>query len=183
MLVVVPILSLAILFNVVFNIWLYFHQPDPRYFASADGKLTPIAPVSVPYQKDADVVQWAADAVRNIYAYDFSNYRQQFENNRTYFTDRGYENFTKAIEGNRLPMVTSKMLVSTAVITGTPVIVSKGVANGTFLWKIQVPISVTLSNNSQRSTGNYVVNLIAARVQTYENPFGVAISQFNESPL
>jgi intracellular multiplication protein IcmL len=183
MLGALPILSIALLISIGFNIYQVLRQPEPRYFATHEGRLIPIAALNLPYVDERFVLQWVTDAVSAAYAIDFMNYRSQLNAARKYFTQAGFESLENAYKERRLKMIVDGMLVSSGVVTSTPVIVGTGVVNGVFLWKVRVPVIVTLTNNSQRIVNNYMLTIVVSRTQTYENPYGIAISQFNEAPI
>jgi len=179
---VMPVLVVTLLISMATNMYLYLKQPEPRYFATHEGRLIEMVALNLPYVSDKFILQWAADSVISIYAIDFMNYRKQITEMGPLFTRDGFKVFQEAITQRRLRGIVENRMVSSAVVTGTPVILGTAVANGTFIWRIRVPVVATVANNERRLTTNYHVTLVVSRTETFMNPHGIAISQFIEEP-
>ena len=73
------------------------------------------------------------------------------------------------------------MIVS-AVATKAPVILQKGILNGRFAWRVQMPLLVTFQSAVEFSQQQLVVTLLISRVSTLNSPRGIGISQFVAGP-
>ncbi len=73
------------------------------------------------------------------------------------------------------------MIVS-AVATKAPVILQKGILNGRFAWRVQMPLLVTYQSANEFSQANNVVTMLISRVSTLNSPRGIGISQFVVAP-
>ncbi|MCK4608978.1 MAG: type IVB secretion system apparatus protein IcmL/DotI, partial [Gammaproteobacteria bacterium] len=136
---------LALLFMIVVNAGLvgvvYFlltHRPAPQYFATtSDNKIMKLHPLNQPVVSAAVLLQWANRAAVAAYSYNFVNYRQALQQVQNEFTPDGWRNFEQALKNSRmLETVTAKKLVVSAVATGAPVILDRGVINGRYVWKV-----------------------------------------------
>lgn len=182
---------IAVLFLIFINLALVFilyylstHRPEPKYFAtSADGRITPIYPLTAPMVSDSALLQWANQAAVAAYTYNFATYRKELQDASEYFTPEGWGDFETALESSRnLETVINKKLVVTAVATGAPVILDRGILTGHYSWKVQMPLLVTYESASTTIQQPILVTMLVTRVSTLNVPKGIAIAQFVASP-
>jgi len=76
----------------------------------------------------------------------------------------------------------NKNLFISAEVSGTPKILSEGVINGHYAWKVQVPILVTYKpangKTGKETKQSLTVNVIVMRIPNLDNPEEVAINYF-----
>ena len=85
-------------------------------------------------------------------------------------------------QSNNLDAVKAKKLIVSAVATRAPIILQKGILNGKYAWRVQMPILVTYQSASEFSQQNNVVTMLITRVSTLNSPRGIGISQFVVGP-
>lgn len=85
-------------------------------------------------------------------------------------------------QSNNLEAVKAKKLIVSAVATRAPIILQKGLLNGLYSWRIQMPILVTYQSASEFSQQNNVVTMLITRVSTLNSPRGIGIAQFVVGP-
>ncbi|HBD7186649.1 TPA: type IVB secretion system apparatus protein IcmL/DotI [Legionella pneumophila] len=180
-------LLIAIVVNVVLAslvVYMITHPPAPKYFAtSINGRITPLFPLDEPNQSDSAVLQWANQAAIAAFTYNFVNYRDELQASSGFFTAEGWDQFLGALEqSNNLDAVKAKKLVVSAVATRAPIILQKGVLNGRYSWRVQMPILVTYQSASEFTQQNNVVTMLITRVSTLNSPRGIGISQFVVGP-
>jgi intracellular multiplication protein IcmL len=180
-------LLIAILVNLVLGSMLTYiitHPPAPKYFAtSINGRITPLFPLDQPNQSDSAVLQWANQAAIASFTYNFVNYRDELQASSGFFTPEGWDQFLSALQqSNNLDAVKAKKLIVSAVATRAPIILQKGVLNGSFSWRVQMPILVTYQSASEFTQQNNVVTMLITRVSTLNSPRGIGISQFVVGP-
>lgn len=162
--------------------YLAISRPEPRYFATtADGRLFEMAPLNQPNLAHEALFAWASQAAVKPYVFDFKNYRTQIQEASKNFTPGGWKDFLEAIQGsNLLQLVQSKQLVVSATPASSPVLVNEGVVAGRYAWKVQLPIVVTYSGGSEKTTQNQnlMVTMVIVRVPTIDSPQGIGINQF-----
>jgi intracellular multiplication protein IcmL len=170
---IIFILALALIYVVL-------NPPAPKYFAtSTDGRIVNLIPLDQPNLSDAALLQWANTAAVAAYSYNFVNYRQALQDATAYFTPEGQDSFLSAVRSsNNLEAVISKKLVVSAVATGAPVILQKGILAGQFTWKVQIPLLVTFQSASQVSQQSVTVTLLIVRMSTLSSARGIGIAQF-----
>lgn len=184
---VILALLIAILVNVLLGgllVYIISHPPEPRYFAtSINGRITPLFPLDQPNQSDSAVLQWANQAAIAAFTYNFVNYRDELQASSGFFTAEGWDQFLSALQqSNNLDAVKAKKLVVSAVATRAPVILQKGILNGSYSWRVQMPILVTYQSASEFTQQNNVVTMLITRVSTLNSPRGIGIAQFVVGP-
>ncbi|CAM2747875.1 protein IcmL (DotI) [Legionella steigerwaltii] len=184
---VILALLIALLVNIVLAallVYMITHPPAPKYFAtSINGRITPLFPLNEPNQSDSAVLQWANQAAIAAFTYNFVNYRDELQASSGFFTPEGWDQFLSALQqSNNLDAVKAKKLIVSAVATRAPIILQKGVLNGNFSWRVQMPILVTYQSASEFTQQNNVVTMLITRVSTLNSPRGIGISQFVVGP-
>jgi intracellular multiplication protein IcmL len=164
--------------------YLLTHPPAPKYFAtSINGRITPLVALNMPNQADSAILQWSNQAAIAAFTYNFVNYRTELVAASGFFTAEGWGQFIEALgSSNNLDAVKAKKLVVSAVATSSPVILQKGVLNGRYSWRIQMPILVTYQSASEFSQQNLNVTMLVTRVDTLNSPRGIGIAQFISAP-
>ncbi|MBA2654551.1 MAG: type IVB secretion system apparatus protein IcmL/DotI [Gammaproteobacteria bacterium] len=180
---VVTALLFMILVSLILSAIIYYlatHRPEPKYFAtSADGRITPIYPLTAPMVSDSALLQWANQAAVAAYTYNFATYRKELQDASEFFTPEGWNDFETALQSSRnLETVINKKLVVTAVATGAPVILDRGVLNNHYSWKVQMPLLVTYESASTTIQQPILVTMLITRVSALNVPKGIAIASF-----
>lgn len=165
-------------------VYLVSHPPAPKYFAtSINGRITPLFPLNEPNQSDSAVLQWANQAAIAAFTYNFVNYRAELQASSGFFTADGWDQFLNALQqSNNLEAIKAKKLIVSAVATRAPIILQKGILNGRFAWRVQMPLLVTYQSASEFSQQNLVVTMLITRVSTLNSPRGIGIAQFVSGP-
>jgi intracellular multiplication protein IcmL len=184
---VILALLIAIVVNFVLGsmlVYIITHPPEPQYFAtSISGRITPLFPLDKPNQSDSAVLQWANQAAIASFTYNFVNYRDELQASSGFFTAEGWDQFLSALQdSNNLDAVKAKKLIVSAVATRAPIILQKGVLNGSWSWRVQMPILVTYQSASEFTQQNNVVTMLISRVSTLNSPRGIGIAQFVVGP-
>lgn len=180
-------LIIAIVLNILLGsmlVYILTHPPAPKYFAtSINGRITPLFPLNEPNQSDSAVLQWANQAAIAAFTYNFVNYRDELQASSGFFTPEGWDQFLAALkQSNNLDAVKAKKLIVSAVATRAPIILQKGVLNGSYSWRVQMPILVTYQSASEFTQQNNVVTMLITRVSTLNSPRGIGIAQFVVGP-
>lgn len=178
------IVNLALVGGIVY---LLTHRPAPQYFAtSADGRITPLYSLNEPVVSPPELLQWVNQAVVAAYSYSFTNYRKEFQDVAQFFTPDGWTQFQNELKVSRnLETVIAKKFVVTATPTGAPIISDQGILNGSYAWRIKMPVLVTYQNQQEVIQQPLDVTILVVRVSNLDTPKGIAIAQFiaAEKPL
>lgn len=170
---------LAFFFVSLFMFYMISHPPKPQYFAtSINGRITPLTALNEPNQSDYAIYQWANQAAIASFSYNFVNYREELTAASIYYTDDGWQQFMEQLQqSGNLDAVKAKKLIISAVATSAPTILQKGILNGTYSWRVQIPLLVTYQGASGLTPQNFVLTLLVTRISTLESPRGIGISQ------
>ena len=178
MVVALPILMLCLVISILATIYAFTRDPEPRYFATENGRLVPLAPLNIPYVTQAFMFSWVAEAIGAAYTLDFQNYRKQAQDSRKFFTFDGFEDYKSSIKASgHLQYILDNRVLSSAVAEPVPVIINEGVVNGVYMWKIRIPLTIGYQTQTQRLNQKYIATLVVVRMPTHENPYGIGISQ------
>ncbi len=165
-----------------FTYFLYLTRPTPHYFATTpDGKLIEMPALNQPNLQTNTLLQWATSAATAAYTFNFVNYKEALQAVSQYFTTAGYESFLQALKAsNNLDAVKAKKLVVSAVPTGTPVILKKGLvrSTGQYAWEVQLPLLISYQSVNDILRQDIVVTLLIVRVSTLDSPDGIGIERF-----
>ncbi len=164
--------------------YIIMNPPAPKYFATTiNGRITPLFALNEPNQSDSAVLQWANQAAIATYTYNFVNYRTELQASSGFFTSEGWNQFLTALQqSNNLDAVKAKKLIVSAVATRAPIILQKGILNGRYSWRVQMPVLVTYQSASEFTQQNNVVTMLITRISTLNSPRGIGISQFVVGP-
>lgn len=133
-------------------------------------------PLNLANMSDAAIINWASNAVKDAYSYDFKNYHRQIQEIQKNFTPQGWTAFMTALnKSNNLNVVQNRKLVASGTLTGKPVILQKGIKNGVYTWKLQVPMLATYESESRLIKQNLEVTLLVTRDNSQS---GIGISHF-----
>lgn len=180
-LIVLALVNVLLLGGIAYKVT---HPMPPQYFATtADGRMIALHPLSDPVVSDDYVLQWTSNAIRKTFTLDYVHWRQQLQDASTSFTPGGWKDFVQALKkSNNLKTLTDLKMVSSAKITGAPTITQKAIIDGTYAWKIQVPIMVTFENKARQIPMPLDVTLIVVRVPVQHDPDRIAINNFLPEP-
>lgn len=177
------VLLVSMIANAILAIMLTYiitHPPAPKYFAtSINGRITPLFPLNEPNQSDSAILQWANQAAIAAYTWNFVNYRTELQSASGFFTTDGWDQFLTALQqSNNLDAVRAKKMIVSAVATRAPIILKQGILNGSYAWRVQMPLLVTYQSASEFSQQTIMLTMLITRISTLNSPRGIGISQF-----
>ena len=155
-------------------------RPQDRFFATtADGRLIRMTPLNEPNLNDSALIAWASRAAVDVMTFGFHDYQRRLQEASTYFTRRGWQSFTTALEASRIMETVEKsQQVVTATPKSAPVIIQQGLVNGVYRWIIEMPLIVTYQSGTARQSDTMNIRLTIVRVSTLDSPNGVGIQQW-----
>lgn len=129
------------------------------------------------------LTQWSSLAATSVFNYDAANYTTKVPAALAeFFTQAGatayYDEF---INSTALNDVIEKNLSVTSVAQGATVILRQGILQGTYSWKVQLPILVTYSSLSEDKLCSYIVAMVINKIPTWQNAKGIGINEFRLS--
>lgn len=162
--------------------WFAVH-PDRQYFAADGTRVIRLVPLSEPYLKPADVIQFARDAINRSLTINFQQYRGQLEDSRQDWTREGFKQFLQQLEsGGYLDSIKTKRMNMT-VTAGTGVIVSDRLVNGIYVRKVELPIEIKLTGQvTEQPAQNFIALVTVTRIPTLDSLVGVALDNIVIKP-
>ena len=156
------------------------HQPENRYFATTeDGRLIPMVPLSEPNLSSPALVSWAAQAATEVMSFGFTDYRRRLQSSSAYFTRKGWESFTEALQQARyIETLVARNQVITAAPQGAPILKQEGVVQGRYQWVVQIPMVLSFVSGNETRSDSVMVELYIVRVPRLESPSGIGITQW-----
>jgi intracellular multiplication protein IcmL len=176
-------LILMVLLNILLLVWIYYwvtHPKKPDYFmVMSEGKLEKIFSIDQPVVSSAELFQWATISATTLNTYNFVNWRKVFQESSANFTPAGWQEFQAAIKTSAtLDTVISNKLSVSAVATGAPVILEKGILNGAYKWRVQLPLLLTYESANKTTFQPVFVTMLITRTSSADSFRGIAIEAF-----
>ncbi|WP_321959367.1 DotI/IcmL/TraM family protein [Burkholderia cenocepacia] len=180
------ILATALLVSVVANGvlgWRAFN-PDRQYFASDNGRIFPLIPMSQPYRKASDVIQYAKDTMNRSFTMDFLNWRQQLEDVRGNYTRDGFKSLIASLQASGVLTTVRDRRMNMSITAGTGVLTKEGVEDGVYVWYVEMPIEIKLSGQtSDMPSQRFLATVRIERVSTLDSIEGIGVGQTVTKPL
>lgn len=161
-------------------VWFATHPTPPHYFAvTPDGRIIPVEALSSPLLSTAQLLsivqQWSVDN----YTFNYKNYRREFQRISGHFSADAWQQWFASLNSKGIisAMRRNSWVVS-AVPTGAPVIIARGMVNGAYAWRIQMPMLVDYASDTSHKDIHYVVTMVLQRAPAIQHANGVKIVQF-----
>lgn len=180
------LVTFALFGSLLLNGFQWYSAKDVKrdYFTvDAEGRLTPIIPLNAPFKTREQILNWASEAVTSAYTMDAANYVQRGEEISRYFTTDGFNEYVQAMNtSGTIELIKKETLIATAVPLAVPSVINEGEVNGTYMWRVRVPIRVQYQTQGKGTTQNLMVTVVIQRLPTETTKYGVGISQFVSRP-
>jgi len=180
------LLTAALMFSLILNgvLGWYATHPVREYFASDNGRIIALIPMSHPYRKTADIIQYARDEVTRSFTLDFLNYRSQLEGVRGSYTRDGFKSFLDNLQGSGMLEAVRKRRMNMSVSAGTGVLTKEGTENGVYVWIVELPIEIKLAGQTTELPSQRFIAIVRIeRVSTLDSIEGVGIGQLITRPM
>jgi intracellular multiplication protein IcmL len=170
------ILSIILAVSIVY---LATRPVQQRFFTTnSQGAIREILALKKPIASEEEVLNWATQAVTKAYSMSFANYGQQLNDLKPNFTDAGWRGYDQAMQrAGFIDGLLKNQYVTSAVPKKAPVVVARGVVNGVFGWRLQIPLIVTFTSANTNSSQEINVEVTVVRRDETENPQGLGIAQ------
>ena len=156
---------------------------DDNYFINNTIEYPPFPMLTLdqPMKSVNQIADLAAMTAVTSLTFDFFNYYKQLDNIRYRFTAKGWTAFSASlVKSGLLDAVLKKKLSTSAVVIGTPVLLQRGMLEGSYAWKYQMVVLVTYESLSDKVTRSQVVTIVFKRVPLIgrDAEIGVAVDSF-----
>ena len=161
--------AMVIVFLFFMITYIYTKEPEAKYFMSkADGQIFMTQPLTDRLYTDAQIKDWAAQAVIRAFDFNFVNYRYQIANSRSFFTETGYNIFIEQLKEMFIRNLTEGKFSAKLSLCDVASI-DKSVNNvfkvdgvDRFLWLVTLPVYVEFKNKAQSYT---IVAKVITKIQ------------------
>ena len=161
--------------------FLYSKIPEPRYFAvREDNHFFSLPTLNNPTLSRGLLQNWVSNFALAAHSYDFQNFDKQVLNMKGYFTEDGYRDYLETMAQFSADIKEKQQLVS-AIVTQAPSVQRSTLINNIYEWSVQVPLLVRFDSASATKSESRVLSLVIRRTDTFENPYGIAVSVFRSS--
>ena len=179
------VLGACVIVGLAFLLLLIVREPKaPLYFpVDIAGHLIDEMPLNQPNMTIEKVKAWAVNAVEASSTFNFVNYRSQMQDLSRYFTGQGWATFQKAlaVEGTMLA-VTQRKWIMTARVSGDVTVLQEGLLNGSYAWKMVLPLLVTIwsppYDGQSKGFTPLKVTVIVQRQPLLQSDAGLGIVQY-----
>lgn len=179
------VLAVGLAFSAASNVLLGIAATNPvrEYFGVDNGRIFPLIPLSRPYRKIPDVIQYAKDTLNQSFTLDFNNWQSQLENVRPRYDREGFKSYLDAFQKSGILDSVRAKRMNMSVTTGTGVLVKDGVEDGVYVWYVQAPIEVKLAGQtSEMAPQRFRATVRVTRVPTLDSIEGIAVGQLITQP-
>ena len=178
--VLVLLLWVGIVLAIALGVMVYAPQ-QPKYYASTTtGNVTPLFPLSEPVVTDNFILKWSSLVALGVFNLNFNQVDTQLDKQKTKFTADGWNALTGALKSSGfLTSVEQNKLISSAVVDGAPVIVTRAIISGRFSWVIQLPVLISFSSASQNAQEKMILTITVMRVPVLGAPQGIQVTNFS----
>ncbi len=180
------IVTIGLVLSVAGNLYLGWCATHPvrEYFASDNGRIFPMIPLSQPYRKTADVIQYAKDTLNRSFTLDFLNFRQQLEDTRASYTKEGFKSFLDSLKVSGVLDSVRERRMNMSISAGTGVLTKERIEDGRYVWLIELPIEVKLAGQTMElPPQRFLTTVRVERVSTLDSIEGIGVGQLVTKPL
>lgn len=178
------ILVLQICLSVSLGWFVIYHslsRPQPIIFqATANKQIIAAVSLDAPGMDSAAILNWAVEAVRVMYSFNYHSIDRHSAKISPYFDKRGLDRFfTIMNEDPNLNLVKSDKLIVSIKAMEAPKIITEGKIDGRYAWRISLPMAIRYESASIARHQEIKVDLYVWRVPETEAPIGVKITNLN----
>lgn len=138
------------------------------------------APLDEPNMSHSYAKTWAEFAVSNTMTFNFNNIDARLEKSSSYFTEKGWYEFSSAIKRSRiLDLVKAHSKSLKAMPNDTSVLESSAVVDGHFQWVFRVPLTIDYSSGSTHYDSDTIVTVVVVRSNNPRHTYGIAIDEWD----
>lgn len=156
-----------------------FYRPASYFATSPTGQIIPIVPLDKPTVTSVAVQRFAVTTISEALSLNFRQWRGQLANVEPNFTAPGYKSFLDEIEKTKwVKRLEEGYFTATVTEISRPVLVAQGTgANGVYGYVVEIPMTLTLENQTERRRQEMKARVVIVRVPTAEKPDGIAVDK------
>jgi intracellular multiplication protein IcmL len=169
----------------IFMLWLVFeHFPLTSFIPTQNAAaICSVVPIDQPWIDDPTVVDFAKNAVVSSYSTDYANYRVTIASAAERFMLPSFHDpFITTMQNSDFlhDVVNKQFTVAATSTSGQPaVVVRKGVRDGVYTWKVQVPITFNYLSGREKHEDRLIAEVTVAQADPRKvrlNRSGIGVS-------
>jgi len=179
---VLAVSNVLLALGLVVAIWFAVH-PTREYFASDNGRIIPLVPLSQPYRSGADVIDFAKRTVEHSFTLDFNAYQADLEAVRGNYTRTGFKSIIDNLQSSQILKMVREQRMNLTVSTGTGIIAKEGPMQGAYAWIVRMPVSLKLTGQTTEMPEQRMIATIEVRrIPTLDSVEGIAVASIVTTP-
>ncbi len=125
------------------------------------------------------ILTWVALSVADTMTFSFNDIEARLSKSSRYFTDKGWAEFSKALEKSRiLEKVRANLQTDSAAPHSAPKLLSEGVVAGRYQWVVQLPLNLAYQAGARRYDQGLLVTVVVVRSDDPKHPYGIGIEHW-----
>lgn len=164
-------------FQIAFVVIMFQNEPKPVLFPlNNHDQLINSVPLSEPGLTDAELLNWATEAMIVSFSFNYNNYDNIAEKIEDYFDPAGIASYLKMISTHsQIQQLVSKKLILSGRPTAAPRLAQDGLIDGRYAWQILLPFILKFNNQKVKSESELTLEILIVRTTTQESSLGVKI--------
>ncbi len=180
--IIVAVSNLVLACVCVVSVWFATH-PVREYFASDNGRIFPMIPMSQPYRKASDVIAYAKETIDASFTLDFNNYRGELENVRARYTQMGFKSFIDGLQHSGILATLQQRRMNLTSATGVGVLSGEGEADGAHYWIVRFPLTLKLvGQTTEMPEQRLIATVRVQRIPTLDSIEGIGVAEVITKP-
>lgn len=180
------ILYASILCTVLASVVTIFdlNRPNPVRFIYADtnGNVRPLISENRPNMSDADAAAWLASSLKEIFTFNYDDYKDRITNARKFFaSEPSFKEYYEQLEKSKMiSLVVEDFDIMRATVTAAPFLDNSGIVDGRYTWHFVVPVQIDfISENHQHDRSmSLKFHVSVTRISESFSSSGLGISTF-----
>ncbi|MCS5709429.1 DotI/IcmL family type IV secretion protein [Candidatus Berkiella cookevillensis] len=134
-------------------------------------------PLDLPHLTSNGAIQETMTRLYDMFNLNFVAYRQQINNNRQFFSEEAFEQYTTFLKNSKwLDQISSQKMLMHTKPNHAPKIIKEGAKDKKYSWLIEAPLTISLENINEKKDVNMTATIIIQRASELVHPSGILIT-------
>lgn len=134
-------------------------------------------PLDLPHLTSNGAIQETMTRLYDMFNLNFVAYRQQINNNRQFFSEEAFEQYTTFLKNSTwLDQISNKKMLMYTKPNHAPKIMKEGAKDKKYSWLIEAPLTISLENINEKKDVNMTATIIIQRASELVHPSGILIT-------
>ncbi len=134
-------------------------------------------PLDLPHLTSNGAIQETMTRLYDMFNLNFVAYRQQINNNRQFFSEEAFEQYTTFLKNSTwLDQISNKKMLMYTKPNHAPKIMKEGAKDKKYSWLIEAPLTISLENINEKKDINVTATIIIQRASELVHPSGILIT-------